>query len=448
MSEWSFPLVSVVERPGPRAMNAAQALVEARRCLFCFEAPCSQACPVRIDIPGFIKRMAEENLAGSCQLLVDANPLAAVCGLVCPTEDLCEGACVLSGLGQQPIRIGALQHFVAMHGDAPERAAEHPSGARVAVIGGGPSGIGCAVALRRLGHQVDLYERGQVLGGLASQVIPAPRLPQEVVDRDLSRLQRIGIAFRLKEDITPTLVNKLVDQYDACFLGIGLRSSTGLALSGLDRSGVVSALDFLEDARRYMRDEAAKPAVGENVVVIGGGNVAVDAAVMAKHLGAERVIVLYRRTLEEMPAWRHAYLEAASQGVEFRWLSTVAALRGEGEALGLLEVQPMRRTAPQADGRRGVEPDPEAPTYELRCDMLLLALGQALQRELADALGLPVAADAVIAVGPDTFQTAHPKVFAAGDAVSGGSTVVASLAQGMSAGRAIHGWLSGQKGAK
>jgi NADPH-dependent glutamate synthase beta subunit-like oxidoreductase len=177
------------------------------------------------------------------------------------------------------------------------------------------------------------------------------------------------------------------------------------------------------------------------VVVIGGGNVAVDAAVMAHELGAERVVILYRRTLEEMPAWRPEYLEAAGLGIEFRWLSTVKATRLKAGKLCAVEVQPMRRIGMGSDGRRGAEPDPDAATYELRCDELLLALGQVLEPDLPKALRLPIEAEEVISVVADGYLAGGGNVFAAGDAVSGGSTVVASLGQGMAAARAIHKWL-------
>lgn len=428
-------------RTEPLSINLSQALFEAHRCLFCYDAPCTEACPVHINVPGFIKRLAEHNFGGSVELLFEANPLATVCGLVCPTEDLCAGACVLPAVGQEPIRIGALQYFVASRFQEAEAQSYPETEGHVAVIGGGPSGIGCAVALRRLGYAVDIFERERRPGGLVNQVIPGYRLPQEIVDQDLERLPEMGISLHSEEKITADRIADLADRYDAVFLGVGMSVEPEFVAPGTDLPGVIPSLDFLREARMHARGQAPAPELSETVVVIGGGNVAMDAAVTAKRMGVERVIVSYRRSLEEMPAWYSEYMEAVAIGVEFRWLTTVEAIRGE-ERVEAVEIQPMRRTEIGADDRRQVAPDPEASTYEMPCGTVLLALGQALDSELAESLGLEIAAGRTIAADPETFQTNKPKFFAAGEATSGGSTVVNSLAQGMAAGRAIHRWLS------
>jgi glutamate synthase (NADPH/NADH) small chain len=426
------------DRVAPLDVNLSRALVEAERCLYCFEAPCAEACPVHIDVPGFIKRLKEHNFAGSHRLLVESNPLATVCGLVCPTEELCEGACVLHKTGQTPIRIGMLQYFAArqLQDQEPLTTADAPGG--VAVVGGGPSGIGCAVVLRRLGREVHLYEQSTSLGGLMGRVIPAYRLPARAVAHDLARLKDSGIVFHSGTEINESLIEEILDDFDAVFLGIGLEKTADLPVPGHDLEGVKSVLPHLEQVRLHALGEAAAPALGETTVVVGGGNVAVDAALTAKQLGVERSIILYRRTLEEMPAWRDEYLEAVKLGVEFRWLTTVGAIRGENGRVRRVEVRPMRRVGVGPDGRRGVEPDPRADTYEIPCDSVILALGQRLDRALAESLELSVTKDGTIEVDPDSFQTSHPKVFAAGEVASGGSTVVRSLARGMEAGRKIN----------
>jgi len=256
----------------------------------------------------------------------------------------------------------------------------------------------------------------------------------------------LGIHFSLGEEIDARSAGRLLQEYDALFLGIGLSRSVTLSIPGVELPGVMSALDFLQLARLYSRGDVPPPALGQCVAVLGGGNVALDAATVAKRLGAERVVVLYRRTMNEMPAWRSEYLEASSLGVEFRWLSTIKAIKGHEGKVQAVEVQPMRLTSVQMDGRRGVEPDPRAASYGLPCDGVLLALGQALDEELAGALGLSTATAGTILVNPETFQIDQSQIFAGGDAVNGSATVVQAIAQGMAAGRAIHDWLANQGG--
>lgn len=439
MSRVNAPIVS--QRAAPLAMNYSQALVEAQRCLGCYDAPCTQACPVHIDVPGFIHRLADENLAGSNDLLVERNPLAAICGLVCPTMDLCEGACVLPDTGQSPIRIGALQYLVASRFQVCEPLEQNPGPRRIAVVGGGPSSIGCAIVLRRRGHEVHLFERASSLGGLIGQVIPAYRLPAEAAAHDLGRLQQSGINFHLGADITPEGLAELEREYDAVFIGIGLGDLNIGAVPGSDLDGVTLAMDFMKQARLYAGGRAAKPDVGETVVIAGGGNVALDAAILARQFGAERSIVLYRRSLAEMPAWRSEYIDAAAAGVEFRWLSTIRNVMGKEGRVKAVEVQPMRRTGVGPDGRRGVEKDPEASPYLLPCNKVLLALGQTLDRTWIESLGLDISSRGTVRVDPRTYQTSRLKIFSGGEAASGGTTVVACIAQGLAAGQAMHEWL-------
>jgi NADPH-dependent glutamate synthase beta subunit-like oxidoreductase len=425
-----------------RRLDLSQALVEARRCLRCYDAPCTHACPAHIDVPGFISRLAEQNFAGSYEVMVASNPLPAVCGLACPTLDLCEGACVLTRLNQRPIQIGALQYFVAANYQEAERVREAGPAWRVAVIGAGPSGLSCAVELYRLGHKVAVFERALAPGGFLDQVIPHWRLPQADVDHELERVRSLGIEFHFGDEIDSARAAALSQSYDALYVAVGLSQNARPSLPGAELAGVMSALDFLRAAREAMGGDSAPPAVGDCVVVLGGGNVALDAAAAALRLGAGRAIVLYRRTLAEMPAWRSEYIEAASLGVEFRWLSTARAiLETEGRASGI-EVQPMRLAAPGGDGRRGVEPDLRARPYELPCSTVLLAVGQGLEADVARALGLGITADGTIVAAQGTGQTARPGVFAGGDAVNSGRTVIQAVADGVSAARAMHSWLT------
>ncbi len=355
------------------------------------------------------------------------------------------GACTLIKMGQRPVRIGELQMFVACQCQVPEKTLVNKNAKNVAIVGSGPSGLGCAAQLHRLGYRVDIYERSNSIGGLMEKVIPAYRLPQEIVDGDIYRLLQSGISVRYETVIGKEEVGQLLDHYDAVFLGVGLSGEKILPIDGLfpQTQGGHSALAYLREARAYERGlTLSKPELGKKVVVVGGGNVALDAAMVAKRLGTEEVIVLYRRTKSEMPGWEREYLKSALLGVEFRWLSVVKNVRTENGVLRAVMVQKMALGTQQADGRRGVMVDLNTPAYELPCDSLLFALGQELEHDVVETFGLLVDDRGTIVVNSD-FATVDPKVFAAGEAVSGGATIVFSMGQGMAAGKAIHSKLVG-----
>jgi dihydropyrimidine dehydrogenase (NAD+) subunit PreT len=418
-------------------MNWSHAMVEAQRCLGCHDAPCRQACPAHVDVPAFIRRFREENPAGAAETIYSACPLGAICGQVCPTGDLCEKACVLPGMGQAPIRIGALQAFITSQSQPAEKPGP-ASGKRAAVVGGGPAGLGCAVQLNRLGEEVHVFEGRGESCGLVGRVIPSHRLPAQAVERDLKRLKDSGITFHYGVRVDQTRAQALLDEYDAVFMGSGLNAETPPDLALPRAQGLFSALEFLESARC-----GGSNSPGQKVVVIGAGNVAIDAAVVAKRQGAEEVIVLYRRGLSEMPAWESEYLEACQLGVEFRWLSVAQIVHaralsdGSAHVIGI-EVARTRYTEKSMGGRRGVAPDPAQPTYTQSCDAVIFALGQVLDPANTGLFGLRIE-KGLLSVDSTSYQSsADPRVFAAGEAVSGGSTVVASMSAGMAAGRAIH----------
>ncbi|MCL4458783.1 MAG: FAD-dependent oxidoreductase [Chloroflexi bacterium] len=439
-------LESAEQRPTPLAMrnNHHLACVEARRCLHCYDAPCIKGCPAGVSIPRFIWRIELANLSGAYVAALENNPFPAICGAVCPTEYLCEKSCTVHGMAPSSVRIGALHHYAgALLRPSYAHLRNLFNGRKVTIVGGGPAGLSCALTLRRLGYAVDLFERNSSLGGMLTHGIPPFRLPSEVIRLEMESLHEAGINFHLGSEVSPAELCRLVERYDAVFLGIGLSMAVPFAGSGTELDGVQSALDFLKAIRLYERGEGPQPRFGQRVVVIGGGNVAMDAASVAKSWGAERVTVLYRRTLAEMPAWRAEYEYAVSLGVEFRWLTGVSAFRADRRQVMAVRTQLLRLGEPDDTGRRRVEPL-EGEGEEFPCDQVILAIGQALEKGLLAGLNLALTEGGTIAVNPASFQSTHLKVFAAGDVVNGGTTVVQAIAEGRKAALGIHRFLSGE----
>ncbi|MDO9088278.1 MAG: FAD-dependent oxidoreductase [Anaerolineaceae bacterium] len=421
----------------------SQALVEAQRCLSCYQAPCTQACPAKVDVPGFIRRFREDNLRGASELIYESCPLGCTCGTACPTSVLCEGACVLTQLGQTPIRIGSLQSFITASSPLEEPPPKQKSQSKVAIIGSGPAGIGCAVQLNRLGVQAEIFERDRQPGGMVTHVIPAHRLPAEPMETDLMRLQNSGIRFHYNQEVNAAKVNQFLNEYDAVFAGIGLGGENQPHQTGMQAAGVYAALEFLQQARSAAFGDGTPPQLGKRVLVVGGGNVALDAAVVAKRLGAEQVLVVYRRSKEEMPGWESEYLEACSLGVEFRWLSVIDEIITNQDQLQAVKISQMRFVSASLGGRRWVEHDSEIPVYTLHCDTLIFALGQTLEEGIQEVMGLQKNAP-LLPVNEGSFQTPRPGLFSAGEAVSGGSTIVACMSAGMKAAREIAQYLQSQ----
>jgi glutamate synthase (NADPH/NADH) small chain len=420
------------------SFDYSQALVEAERCLGCYDAPCVRACPAHVNVPNFIRRFREENLEGASELIYEACPLGSICGTACPTQSLCEGACVLKTLGQYPIRIGALQAYITMNSSNVERAVTLQRRQKIAIIGGGPAGLGCAVQLLRLGYRPHVFEKRNTIGGLVDQVIPVHRLPNEVITHDIQRLSGSGIQFHLGNEITSENVQELVNTYDAVFVGIGLSNSNFIKDLASNVSGVINATDFLEISKHSEKMQV----IEKKVIVVGAGNVALDAAVVAKKLGAKSVTLLYRRSKDEMPGWESEYIEAATLGIEFRWMSAIKESKTKNNEIKCIIVQGMMFEYKNSEGRRKVTIDPNCKPYEIDCDLLVIAYGQSLDRNLPDALNLPISENGTIQL-EDSIRLG--KVFAAGEAVSGGGTIIKSLTQGLVAGRCIHAWLESEK---
>ncbi len=403
-------------------LTEQEALVEAHRCLYCYDAPCTHACPTHIDIPGFIKKIATGNLRGSARKILDANIIGATCARVCPVQELCEGACVLNA-EERPIMIGRLQRHATDHvlnNGISLFQAGSPSGRRVAVVGSGPAGLSCAATLARLGHAVTVFEKRELPGGLSTYGIIVLREPVEVALAEARMIEQLGVRIQTGLELGRNLtLDQLLDEFDAVFLGIGLGGSPELGIPGDE--WVIDGLEWIERSKF----EPEKMTVGNEVHVVGAGNTAIDAATIARRLGAERVTILYRRSEREMPAYRHEYEFARKEGIDFRFLTQpVRILSGEGGVTGI-ECVRMRLGPPDASGRAAPEPVPGS-EFVLPADQVIRAIGQK-KPALIDALGL--ATERGFVRVDESFRTSVRGVYAGGDCIrarGAASTVMAT----------------------
>ena len=414
-----------------------QALVEANRCYFCHDAPCVEACPTGIDIPGFIRKIATDNVTGSGLRILEANIFGGACARVCPTEILCERACVRTAQEGDPIQIGRLQRYAT---DPILAESTHPfaraktSGKTIAVVGGGPAGLSCAHRLARLGHEVTVFEARERLGGLNEYGVAEYKVPDRFARREVDFILGIGgIAAKpnhaLGRDLSLTQLRR---DYDAVFLGMGLAGVKALECEGENLAGVANAVDYIAQLRGA--DDLARLAVGRRIVVIGGGNTAIDIAVQTKRLGAEDVTMVYRRGPESMGATAHEQEFAQVNGVKIRhWAKPVRLYAGDGHVVSA------QFEYTRLDGGRLVG---TGERFALPADMVFKAIGQSF---VADPLG----ADALdIENGriqvDDRFRTSVPGVWAGGDCVARGQDLtVEAVEHGKRAAIAIDAALRG-----
>lgn len=415
-------------------LSAHEAVVEANRCLYCYDAPCTQACPTHIDIPRFIKKIATGNVLGSAKTILEANFLGATCARVCPVQELCEGACVL-GSDHKPIQIGRLQRYATDYVYQQKTEvfkAGTPTGRKVAVVGSGPAGISCAAELAKLGHSVTLFEKRELAGGLSTYGIIILREPVEVALSEVEALKRLGVEVRTKMELGKNLsFDELRTKFDAVFLGLGLGAVPAMGIPGEEH--IQDGLEWIEASKMKPLDTIK---VGDNVVVVGAGNTAIDAATIAKRLGAERVTMVYRRTEAEMTAYPHEYQFARLEGIDYHFLTQpVRVVTDRGKVVGL-ECIRMKLGAPDASGRPAPEPVPGS-KFVLPADQIIKAIGQE-KPALAKELGLE-AEKGYIRVNHD-FATSIPGVYAGGDCVraKGTASTVMAVQDGKLAAKSIH----------
>jgi len=416
-------------------MNQTEAFTESSRCLFCYDAPCMHACPTHIDIPLFIKQIHTGNVAGAAETIYDMNWMGNACGKVCPTQVLCEGACVHNHAHVKPIEIGRLQNY-ATHQvmSSGERLFQkgRPNGKKVAIIGAGPAGISCACELCVLGYDVEIYEAKYKPSGLTAHGTAPYKITNEEALAEIEYLQeQLGFHIHYGVSIaTEAQLQDLETRYDAIFLGVGIGPTSSLHLQGEDFENVIGAVEFVE-ALRFKKHHIQMP---QNVVVLGGGNTAMDAASESARMGAERVYLAYRRSKDDMGAYSFEYDLAVGAGVQGVFNASPKEILGEGKATGVRFVQTR-----QENGTLVEVPGSE---FVIACDMVIKATGQTKMGALLQQIrGLELDASKRIVVDPGTFQTGNPKYFAGGDAVNGGAEVVNGAYEGKQAALGIDQYL-------
>jgi dihydropyrimidine dehydrogenase (NAD+) subunit PreT len=424
-----------------RALTNQEALEESNRCLYCYDAPCIKACPTGIDIPTFIKKIASGNLLGSAKTIMSSNPVGASCARVCPTDELCEGACVLYH-STKPIMIGNLQRYAtdwAIRNEQTLFKPGTPNGKSVAVVGGGPAGLSAARELGRLGYAVTIYEAAEKAGGLNTYGIVSFRLPQSISYWEVEQVEKLNVTIKTNTRVgVDVSINELLQNFDCIVLAVGMTHVPHLGIEGEDLEGVYDAIEFVKETKS---GRLSQDFVGKRAVVIGAGNTAIDGATCSVRLGAENVKILYRRTEEEMTAYDFEYEFAKQDGVEFRWLTAPKRIIGDenGKVAGI-ECIKMHLGDPEHDGRRRPSPV-QGSEYVIPVEVVIKAIGQTRHLKLIEELGLHHDRG-VVQVNNETYQTSNPKIFACGDVVfgkgKGDAMVVTAAQQGKQAAYSIH----------
>lgn len=424
-------------------LSASQALEEASRCLFCYDAPCIKACPTQIDVPIFIHQILTGDLAGSAKTILQSNILGHSCGRVCPTSVLCEGVCVLNSEGKRPVSIGRLQrHAVDYVLDRNLRlfTPGAPDGYKVALIGGGPASLACAFELRRQGHTAVIYDARPQPGGLNTYGIAAYKMRAQETLKEVEFIRGMGVEIRsgvaVGKDVSLASIEA---KFDAVFLGIGLGATEKLNIPGEELDGSLDSLTFIEQTKSKTFAEIV---IGRRIAVVGGGNTAIDVVTAARRLGADEVYMVYRRGEEEMSAFDYEYDLAKQDGVTFIWQALPTRIVGRGCVESLECVRTALGPRDASDRRTPqVQPGTE---FKLEVDMVVRALGQTKQLNFLKSIPKLQLEGGRVVVNPATMQTGNPKYFAGGDCVNGAAEVVDAVAHGKRAAQGIHQMLATQ----
>ncbi|UCG27440.1 MAG: NADPH-dependent glutamate synthase [Bacteroidales bacterium] len=434
----------------PFGYSPEEAVIEAQRCIQCKKPGCIAGCPVEIDIPGFIRYITEKNFKDGITLLKGKNILPAICGRVCPQEEQCEKVCVV-GVKNEPVAIGRLERFLAdwerEQGEIDIPSKPKSSGKKVAIVGAGPAGITAAADLVRWGHKVDMFEALHEPGGVLVYGIPEFRLPKEIVFREIDFLKQLGV--RLFTDSVIGMVrsiDELLEKYNAVFLGTGAGLPWFLQVPGENLNGIYSANEYLTRAnlmKAYLFPQYKTPIIkGKRIATVGGGNVAMDCARTALRLGAEKSVIIYRRTRKEMPARDEEIHHAEEEGVIFQFLSNPAAFHGDDRNwVSEVECIRMKLGEPDDSGRRRPVPIPDA-NFRMPIDVAIIAIGNSPNPLIPSTTpDIETGKWGNIVADPESGKTSKKGVFAGGDVATGAATVILAMGAGKKSARGIDEYL-------
>ncbi|MBQ0118573.1 MAG: NADPH-dependent glutamate synthase [Bacteroidales bacterium] len=431
-----------------QGLTMQQALTEAHRCLNCKNPTCVEGCPVNINIPGFIKRLEQGDVQGAADVIKQSSTLPAVCGRVCPQEKQCEARCIHHKMGHEPVAIGYLERFVADNSLESNVKSIVSNGIKVAVVGSGPAGLACAGDLAKYGYSVTVFEALHEIGGVLKYGIPEFRLPNKIVDKEIDGLRALGVEFKKDTIIGKTIsVEQLNEEgYAAIFVGSGAGLPRFMNIPGENLNGVLSCNEYLTrvnlmDASNSGTDTPLL--YGKNVAVIGGGNTAMDAVRTAKRLGAEHAMIVYRRSEEEMPARVEEVRHAKEEGIEFLTLhNPIEYHADETGRVKEVVLQVMALGEPDESGRRSPMPV-EGKTITIPVDLVIVSVGVSPNPLIPNTVaGLDISKKGTIVVAEETMQSNISTLFAGGDIVRGGATVILAMSDGRRAAKAIHEYLT------